>query len=211
MQAPQFDHKPTKILITGSSGSGKTTYFRRYLRGSASRYKHTFVFDQEAELWRLMGFTPCYNEGDIEQSLSTGWTFYDYSEMFPGDPVSGFDWFCDYAFQMSEVIGGHKIFCCDELQNVVTPYDVPYNFKVLMYTGRRRGLDAILIAQSPNLIHGSIRNMITEAVTFQHVAENAIKFHNEIGFSEDQIRALRPGQYLVRNLKTGATASGKVF
>jgi hypothetical protein len=82
---------------------------------------------------------------------------------------------------------------------------------LLTETGRRYGLDTILISQQPNLIHNRIRNQLMEVVTFCQVDGQAMVFSEENGFEDDQVRGLVPGQFLVRNLSSGATAAGRMF
>jgi hypothetical protein len=81
----------------------------------------------------------------------------------------------------------------------------------VLETGRRYGLDAAMISQQPNLIHNRIRNQLTEVVTFQQMDPTAVDWLETVGFDPEAVRALRPGQFLVRNLNSGAQTNGKVF
>lgn len=81
----------------------------------------------------------------------------------------------------------------------------------VLETGRRYGLDWAGIAQQPNLIHNRIRNQATEVVAFQQMDPRAVDWCAAVGFDGDAIRALAPGQYLAKNLKTGGLVAGRVF
>ncbi|NWF86178.1 MAG: hypothetical protein HXY18_20400 [Bryobacteraceae bacterium] len=67
------------------------------------------------------------------------------------------------------------------------------------------------MAQLPNLVHNRIRNRTTEVVTFQQIDPRAVDWCAEVSINPDAVRALRPGQYPARNLKTGGMAAGRVF
>jgi len=75
----------------------------------------------------------------------------------------------------------------------------------------QQGLDFAGIAQQPNLIHNRVRNQATEVVAFQQMDPRAVDWCAAVGFDPEAIRALRPGEYLARNLKSGGTARGRVF
>jgi hypothetical protein len=68
-----------------------------------------------------------------------------------------------------------------------------------------------MIAQQPNLVHNRLRNQATEVVAFQQMDPRAVDWCAEVGFEAEAIRALPPGAYLARNLKSGGTAAGRVF
>jgi hypothetical protein len=68
-----------------------------------------------------------------------------------------------------------------------------------------------MISQQPNLIHNRIRNQLTEMVTFQQMDPTAVDWLETVGFDPEAVRALRPGQFLARNLNTGQANQGRVF
>ncbi len=65
-------------------------------------------------------------------------------------------------------------------------------------------------SQQPNLIHNRIRNPLTEVVTFQHMDNNAMEFLESYQFEAAQVRALRPGEFIARQM-TGQEVRGRVF
>ena len=82
---------------------------------------------------------------------------------------------------------------------------------LVLETGRRYGLDFAGITQQPNLVHNRIRNQATEVIAFQQMDARSVEWCESVGFDGDAIRALPPGRYLARNLKSGGTAAGRVF
>ncbi len=131
--------------------------------------------------------------------------------MYPGRTAEAFDFFCRWAFESSGRLPGRKLFACDELQVLVNTAALPAALALVLETGRRVGLDVALIAQQPNLVHNRIRNQMTAVVTFQQVDPRAVDWCAEVGFDPAAVRALRPGHYLARNLKTGGQSAGRVF
>ena len=202
-------HKPSKILVTGKSGSGKSTYFTRYVINAP--YPRRFLFDHEGEFQARLGIRAATNEAGLLDSLRRPWTIYDPAEQFPGDTEAGFAFFCEWVFEMSRRLPGAKLFCCDELQKLVGTNTVSWELALLLETGRRYGVDAIMISQQPNLIHNRVRGQLTECVTFQQIEPNALKFLEEIGYDGEAVKALRPGEFWARNLTSLGEARGRVF
>lgn len=204
-----LSHKPAKLLVTGASGSGKTTYWTRFLLGVPARYK--FVYDHQGELAYRLKFTPATDLDSLADGTLRGWGVFDPARMFPGRTPEGFAFFCDYAFNASTRLAGRKLFACDELQALTDTNTFSAELALVLETGRRYQLDAAMISQAPNLLHNRIRNQLTEVVTFRHGDERALDWLVAAGFGADAVRALPPGQYLARNLATGGEARGRVF
>lgn len=107
-------------------------------------------------------------------------------------------------------MAGRKIFACDELQKLTDTNRISQELSTVLETGRRYGLDFAGISQAPNLIHGRIRNQLTEVVTFQTLDRNALSFLADAGFNPQEVSRLAPLHYLARNLTTGGQSGGKL-
>lgn len=202
-------HKPYKLLITGASGSGKSTYWTRYITGTAARIK--FVFDHEGEFAYRHKIKPAVTIEELAAGTGHGWAVYDPSVMFAGRLGEGFDFFCDFAFQVSSSLDGRKLFCCDELQKLVGTNQVSPELALVLETGRRYGLDVALITQQPNLVHNRIRNQLTEVVSFRQIDAAPIQWLEGAGFKGEELSALPNGRFVARNLLTGGQATGLLF
>lgn len=200
-------HRPSKILITGKSGSGKSTYFTRYVANAPHRFK--FIFDHEGELAYRLKLSPAISDGDLLDDLPGGWVLFDPVELFPGDTPGGFNFFCEWVFNVATALPGEKLFCCDELQKLIGTNTCPWEFALLYETGRRYGVDVVIISQQPNLIHNRVRNPLTEVVTFAQMDPNAMEFLEAYQFNPDEVRALQPGEFLCR--RTDQQVRGRVF
>ncbi|MCU0770854.1 MAG: hypothetical protein MUE94_03660 [Verrucomicrobia bacterium] len=204
-----LSHKPSKLLITGCSGSGKTTFAMRYLLGKVAGPK--FIFDHEGEFALRLKTPSCRSPQEMFDALPSGWVLFDPCRMFPGDLEAGFRFFLEWAFNVSTKLGGNKLFACDELQKLVGTAKCPWELALVLETGRRHGLDTLMITQQPNLIHNRVRNQTTEVVTFRQVDKAAVGYLEDLGFDAERIRKLCPGSYLLRNLQNGAERQGSVF
>lgn len=205
-------HKPSKVLIVGASGTGKTTYFLRYLANVPARWR--FVYDHEGELAGRLGVPPAHHPEEMAGALiRSGWCIYDPVEMFEGNLADGWAAFCGWAFEMSKRLPGRKLLCCDELQKLIgtNAADLPRELATALETGRRHGLDCAFAAQQPNLLHNRLRTQLTEIVCFNLPDERAIEWVEKAGINADEIRELHDGEWAARNLRTGGTAAGCVF
>lgn len=204
-----LDHAPRKVLSTGCSGSGKSTSLEKFLLNT--NYDYRFVFDQDGEFQQRTGLEAARDPDELLAQIEERWAIFDPVKMFEGDLEGAFDFFCSWTFGMAGALPGIKIFGVDELQNMVTPQFMPRSFKSILQMGRRRALDSFLVTQQPNDIHNTVRNQFTEVISFQQIDENAIAFLKDVGFDPERIRALAPGQFLYRNLKTKDSAEGRMF
>lgn len=217
-----LNHRPTKILITGKSSSGKSTYWTRYILNSFRvRYGQIFIFDHEGEFAFRNGIQPCYNSDDLERAYPGGLLCFDPVEQFPGQTFEAFDWFCGFVFELRRWIIRNAeqpeaepiaLFACDELQKLTDVYSLAQSFATLLETGRRYGIDTLFIGQQINLIHNRIRNQATECVTFNHVDPMILAAMQDWGFNPDEVAALEfPGEYLLKSFVGGNDVRGHLF
>lgn len=199
-----FQHKPTKVLITGGSGCGKTTYF---LQRVGDWKAQKFIFDHEGEFAHRTKTRACMRVKDFSGPVIA----FDPAWTFPGKTQQAFAFFCDFAFQYSTRKRGKKLFACDELQKLIgtSKDEIPPELCTILETGRRYELDFVAIAQSPNLIHTRVRNQLTEVVCFRQIDERAMRFVESLGIVNPH--TLKPGEFVRLELNTGKQTKGKVF
>jgi hypothetical protein len=205
----QLTHRPFKLLVTGASGTGKTTYWTRYLLGTQARVK--LVFDHEGEFAYRQKVPAATTPEALADGCARGWGIFDPSAMFPGDLPRAFDFFCEFAFEVATRLPGRKVFACDELQKLVGTQQVSRELALVLETGRRYGLDAALISQQPNLIHNRIRNQLTEVCTFRQIDHACLDWLESAGFDTEAVRLLEPGQFSCRSMVDGGVSGGTVF
>jgi hypothetical protein len=204
MNVQKFDHPSMKILVTGTSGTGKTTLAQKLLKSERAFVK--FIFDHQGEFSQRFHI-PAIRDMDelIEKTSKGGYVCYDPLDSFPGQSQMGFEFYCDYVFNVSQALGGRKIFFCDELQKLTDTGNEPVEFLTLCETGRRFQIDIICISQAANRIHNAIRNQLTMVYTFRQSDKNALKYLEENGFDAEKVRNLsaEKHEWIARNLDTG--------
>lgn len=203
-------HRSNKVLITGGSGTGKTTYWTRLILGYRAQTK--FVFDSEGELAYRLGATPAASPEQIGAAVPSGWVIFDPEPMFGSDLERAFAFFSSFAFEAAGRLPGTKLFACDELQAFVNVQTLSPELRDVVQRGRRRGLDFVAVTQQPNEVNNKLRGQLTEVVSFLQVEPRAIEWLAGCGFCEDELRSLPPGAFLARNLRGGrGLVRGQVF
>jgi ABC-type glutathione transport system ATPase component len=205
----QLSHEGTKILITGASGTGKSSYFTKLIIGYPAKTK--LVFDHEGELQHRLKVRPARSVTDLANSTATGWCVFDPEQMFGSDLERAFAYFAEFAFQACERLPGTKLIACDEIQAFIETNKLQNELRDVLQRGRRRGLDAAMVSQAPNELHNKLRQQITEAVSFAQADERAIEWLRAFGFKEADLRALPPGHFVARKRGSLNQTRGKVF
>lgn len=207
-------HRPSKVVISGNSGSGKSTFGTAVLLNSPQTYK--FVFDWEGELRERIGFAAARDADGLTKQLEQGWVIFDPDEMFPEEMedslAEALDWFAGWVFSIKKAINEEAkekglpfptaLFYCDEVQEICDTHTMPRGLKTILERGRRQGIDSMIVTQQPNIIHNRVRNQLTEVVAFSQVDENAVTFFEDLGLDGEDIRGLAEGQWRLLNRRT---------
>lgn len=210
----QVNHRPTKILILGKSGSGKTTYFLRFVENAD--YTTVFLFDHKLEFLHRLGLNPSYSREDLLERLKAGEKFisYHHSEEFPGDAEAGFRFFCEWSFAMGKILGidGRKrLVGIDEVNRFTGTSDMGWEFGQLIEDGRLQGLDFIGTSHAANQIHNRLRLQLTEIVALRTSEDRPLQFLESNGFDPDEIRSLPVGSFVVKDCEIDEFSRGKLF
>lgn len=201
----KFDHLPDKRLITGGSGTGKTTLVESLMRKEKARLK--FVYDHEGQFCQRYGHEPVYADGLDEAVARGGWVVFDPSEDFESDFEQGLEFYCDYILALSKELKGRKLFHIDELDLLTSNTKYPRALVAVMQTGRRYEIDCFFISGQPNNLHNRVRSQLTAVYTFFHSDRAALEFLTDNGIPEETIRSLGEHGWFYRHLRTGATQS----
>jgi hypothetical protein len=191
-------------MSIGKSGSGKTTLIWKLFTERKARFK--FIYDHKAmEFSRRYKIKPCFTLQDMMEIIKQGQGTICFvpMKMFPGQSELGFEVFCNFVFSVSEHIAGVKLLLVDELQNVVGSYARPKPLLIVCDTGRTFQIDCYFIAAASNAIHNLVRKQVTELYCFNN-AGDIVWETGTCGFDEQQIRTLRKGEWLHRNLDIGS-------
>lgn len=208
-------HRPLKTLITGKSGSGKTSYFQKLLENGFQTYwKTVFLYDWQGEMATRLNVEPCYKIDDLPEALKTGFVCFDPQQDFEGDNETGLLFFTKWSFEICRANdaspGYPRLLACDEIQLLLDTAERPIEIRTVMQTGRRAGLDIAFVAQQLNELHNKIRSQSTERITFQHEDKTVLDVMWNFGFDPDIVRQLNVGEFLYRNDR-GEQCQGNLF
>lgn len=195
-----YDHPNRKELITGKSGSGKTTFWLDRLKKWPAKWK--WAFDPEREVARKIGWPAVTAPNQLLWSIQHRRPIaFDPEAMFPGDRASGFEFFCLWVWNVSQELDGVKLFACDEVWKYVPAVrPLPHSFALLLEEGRKQEIDLCLVSQRINKTHDAIRAVTSDLVTFQHTDSLPLKWLNEY-FDPEAVRRLKiPGGKLSTRL-----------
>lgn len=211
----QVHHKPTKILIVGKSGSGKTTYELRYVKNSPDHVT-VFIFDHKGEFEEREGIPVCYSIDECAERVKKGEKFisYNYADEFPGNSEDAFQLFCEWVFEVCKILradGKARLFACDEVNRFTGTGDMGWAFRQLIEDGRLQGLDFIGTSHAANQIHNRLRLQLSEIVALRTLDPRPLAFLEENGFDGEEVKALPTGSYIVKDLDTDEFTRGKLF
>ena len=202
-----WNHRADRRLVTGKSGSGKTTFFLSILARSRARW--VFCFDPEREIAHKLAWPVCIDPPQLNAAVARrGPVCFDPSPLFPGNRPDGFAFFCRYVMEVCRVLNGPKLLAVDEMQNVTDPGPggIPQAFSEIIDEGRRHEIDCLFIAQTVNRVNDRVRAQLTEITTFCHTDRLALAWLEQDGFPAADVAGLPvPGGYITRNLLTGQT------
>lgn len=208
-----YDHQARHELICGISGSGKTTLFLDMFAKWPAKWK--FALDRKREIARKLKLRTCVNWGQMKWCVEKKYpVLFDYEQLFPGNPSLAWDKFCRWAYEVSRLLQGVKLFACDEVQFVQEPGrgGITQSTKEALDDGRKEEIDFLAVANRGfNTVNDAMRQQITGLYVFRQNDENALKALRNTGFTKEElvkVRSLRvadkvkrqSGQYIFKRL-----------
>lgn len=197
-------------LLAGRSGSGKSTFARRYLRNTRAAVR--LIWDDQGEYAAAFRLRPANSVEDLERDVPSGWVCFDPSTLFPGNPAAGFAFFCDWAFQVAGRGPGRKVVLVDEVWRFCSPHAIPPELALVVQTGRKWELETVFATQRPQRINESILGEATEAVSFHLIGRNAVdRMVGQYEFAAEELGRLPAGHWVSRSLVTGTELRGRLW
>lgn len=207
----QISARPSGTLVCGSQGSGKSTFVLRYLVNAENMVCRA-IFDPRGEYSGRLRIPAAASVLGLENSLASGWVIFDPGSLFPGNPAGALAFFCEWLFEASKRGGGRKALFIDEVWKFTSPTSIPLPLAVCVQDGRKTGLEMVFATQQPNKLPDSILNEVTEAVCFRLQGAKALdKMEKDKEFNREELKNLRPGSFVARNMETGGELRGRVF
>jgi hypothetical protein len=209
-------HDPTKILIVGKSGVGKTTYLIRYVENAPQT--RVFIFDHKREFEFRCGIVPATSIDECAEKVKRGEKYisYFYATDYPGDSESAFQFYCEWVYDVCRAIiesGGteRSLFVGDEVNRFTGTSDIGWEFGQLIEDGRLWGIDFIGTSHGANQIHNKLRLQLSEVVAMRTKDKRPLEFLEECGFDPEEVRALPKGAYIVMDDSDDSFTRGKLF
>jgi hypothetical protein len=207
----QIHHRPTKILILGRSGSGKTTYMLRYVENC--KHDHIFIYDHKFEFATRLGVQTVFDIDDCARRVQEGHKFISWNgtEDYPGDSEGAFSFFCEWVFEVSKAIQKNCLFVGDEVNRFTGASDMGWEFGQLIEDGRLQGLDFIGTSHAANQIHNRLRLQLSEIVALKTIDPRPLQFLEENGFDPEEVKALPVGAFITKVIDDEHFEKGKLF
>lgn len=206
--------KARHLAFVGRSGTGKSTGALAYLLGSV--HDRVIIADHEGEFAHRLGLPLADNFGDFYAALEKQRVVcLDITEVSPGHTDETFDELSRQTLDLAKSVfdpkGMQVLFVIDEVQKYTSAHQVPENFKALLETGRKWGVDTLSISQRPNRLHGDLLEQFTELFFFRLINQRSQQFGDYYGVTPEEQAALNPGEYIYLNQTTGRRGEGKIF
>jgi len=202
------------LVVVGCSGSGKSTFAVRYLE--SNKLACRFIFDPIGEYASKLKQRPCRTIPELRASIATGFVCFDPHALYPGDPVTAFENFCEWSWTVAGEFSGQKILFADEVWKYCTPNKIPKPLAQIIQDGRKRGngggIGLLATTQRPNRLNETIIAEATELVSFKLTGGNALEYleKNCPEFPVAELPGLPMLAYIGQNLQSGAIHRAKI-
>jgi hypothetical protein len=170
----QFANENLVLVVAGCSGSGKSTVAICYLLNAKLTCR--FIFDPSGEYAIRFQQRACTTPEELNAAIGTGWVIFDPATLFPGDNVTAFKMFCEWAWTMSRDLPGQKILFADEIWQFCSPNAIPQPLAAICQNGRKNGIGLLVTTQRPNRMNEAIIGEATEFIGFRLVGSNKLDY-----------------------------------
>lgn len=195
-------NKAQIIAVMGASGSGKSLYVKRAI--IASMPHRLLIWDPLNE-YGTHG-EKCTSLAEMVQACKAP----RFQKVFcpSGDPAQAkkqFDLFCQIGYA-----AGNLTMVCEELAFVTSPSWAPAGWSMATLKGRHKGLKIYGLSQRPAAVDKNFFGNATLIRTGRlNFAADVKVLANVLQVPADKVQALKPLEFIERDMGTGATRTGK--
>ena len=202
-------YRPTRYLISGISGYGKSTMVERLVK--LLDMDKTFIFDHQEEFAGRFNLPESDIEGLGNAILARKCKIICFNPRmdFGASLQQAYDWFARYVYDYSWINKEEKCFVCDEQQDFINSYSSEEGLNLILQNSRKQQLNSILACQQENMIHNIARSQVTHRVYFHQEDITAAKHALSKGISMEELQGLGIGQYIMLN--NGKREDGNLF
>lgn len=214
------------ILVTGRSGTGKTTFCFGYLANRLTPQDANdnpaacvFIFDHEGKAARRLGIPPVGTVAHLNKALETRLVIFDPRIMFkPQEGMASADrrafaWFCGWVFEVAARGPGKKILFVDEMRTLVPSRSdqIPPQLEKIFREGRELNLELLTATQYPKDYPTPIREAVTEWIAFNTAEPDNLAAMRPYFPNVERVAALPLGSFLSVNRNSGVELAGRIF
>lgn len=203
-----LDYNAQRILILGTTGTGKTTCASRLIHLHPADL--VLIYDWQAgEFAHRLGVLPSHTRDAVALRIEQGQRIVCYDPQIPfgGDmdqvQADDFAWFCEMAMEVGGQMPGVKLVVIDEAHDLMSVYKIPWPLRGLLARGRRRRIDTILVASAANAVHSTGRNQVSELYCFKCTDENALEYPVSLGLDKQEVKDLPKTHFIHKDNESG--------
>ena len=204
-----FTLPPCNTLVTGMTGSGKTTFSIAYLLNVDAICR--FAFDDLGRFATRLKMRPARTARECELALATGWVVFNPHAMFPGHTDQAFKWFCKWVYDASRRAPGKKVLAADEIWQWMSPHQIPYELALAAVTGREEHIELLCCTQLPHRLNATLVGQCTELICFRLDERLALDCVEDLGMVRTDVASLPLGRFIARNRLSGGRLVGSLF
>lgn len=192
------------VPVLGASGSGKSTFLRRYL--AQKKVTRSLVWNPMQQKTRYDGDEVTSLAALVEATRAKRFRcvfvpVWDFDVM-----RAQFDVFCEIALERENLV-----LVAEELKHVTRPQWAPANWRRVTGDGRQYGLRVFGASQRPAQIDGDFMGNATVIRTGRLVkADDIDTVAKFMQVERSQVAALQPLDWLEKSMETGNLASGRI-
>lgn len=209
-----ISRKAKHLAIVGRSGTGKTTLAITQILGQS--HDRVIIADHEGEFAERLRVPLNDNWPDFYDAVEKQRVVcLDITEINPGETLESFDRLTAVVLELAKTTFDPKnltvLFVIDEVQKYTSTAAVTVNFKTLVETGRKWGVDTLCISQRPNKIHGDLLEQFTEIFFFQLKNPRSHLFGEYYGVTAEEQMSLEEGEFLYLNQRTDRREQARLW
>lgn len=158
-------------LVIGQGSSGKTSFALRYLINVP--WSCAFVFDLQGQFARRLGVKWCGTAAECDAALASGVVCLNPYRMWDAnDTDTAFNWFADWAFQVSQTGPGRKILVADDSWEFSAARVLTPELARVVKLGRFYHLEFFGVTHRPMEYNVNVRSLVTEWIVFNSLPDD---------------------------------------
>ncbi len=206
-----MSRNPARIVaVMGASGSGKSAAIKQHL--ARRRPPRLLIWDPLREYAGFGVMVTSVTQALSVMSTRQGKPRQRFALAFMPNPRArgswpqAFSFFCRLA-----LLAGDCTLVVEELALVTQPHRAPEGWSEACLTGRHRGLEIIAASQRPASVDKDFFSNASRVRTGRlNYAEDVRTMAQVLDVAPDEIRALRPLEWIERDMQTGEITRGRL-